>query len=120
MTQKISRYTIKIILIAFLLLTSPTRSIAEIQQYNVVTDEFYGLNAERILLVPSADEADKIVLMAGKCSSRGATDLYLEASPDNAKERWFVVNKKDQIESIQEICLTGNIPAWLEKASLTR
>ena len=58
--------------------------------------------------------------MAGKCSSRGATDLYLEASPDNAKERWFVVNKKDQIESIQEICLTGNIPAWLEKASLNR
>ena len=120
MTEKISQCAVILILIAILLLTSPTRSNADIKQYNVVTDEFYGLNAERILLVPSANEADKTVVMVGKCSSRGATDLYLEASPENAKQRWFVVSQKEKVESDQEICLTGNLPSWFEKVSLSQ
>ena len=120
MNNTIGKCIIKAILMAVLMLTSPTKSNANIQQYNAVTDEFYGLNAERVLLVPSANEADKTVLMVGKCSSRGATDLYLEASPDNAKERWFVIGKKDRIRPDQELCLTGNLPAWFEKVSLTR
>ena len=104
-----------LILAAFLLLASPTRANASTQKYNVVTDEFYGLNAERILLVPVADEADQTVLMTGKCPSRAPSDLYLEDGPENAKEKWFVVTEKDHIEPDQTICLSGNLPAWLKK-----
>ena len=104
-----------LILAAFLLLASPSRANANTQKYNVVTDEFYGLNAERILLVPVADEADQTVLITGKCTSRAPSDLYLEDGPENAKEKWFVVTEKDHIEPDQTICLTGNLPAWFEK-----
>lgn len=44
-----------------------------------------GLNAERILFVPVADAADKTLVMAGTCKNRGATELYHEADPVNAK-----------------------------------
>ena len=106
-----------LILAAFLLLASPTRANASTQKYNVVTDEFYGLNAERILLVPVADEADQTVLMTGKCPSRAPGDLYLEDGPENAKEKWFVVTEKDHIEPDQTICLSGNLPAWFKKTA---
>ena len=106
-----------LILAAFLLLASPTKANASTQKHNVVTDEFHGLNAERILLVPVADEADQTVLMTGKCPSRAPGDLYLEDGPENAKEKWFVVTEKDHIEPDQTICLSGNLPAWLEKTA---
>ena len=106
-----------LILAAFLLFASPTRANASTQKHNVVNNEFYGLNAERILLVPVADEADQTVLMTGKCTSRAASDLYLEDGPENAKEKWFVVTEKDHIEPDQTICLSGNLPAWFEKIS---
>ena len=105
------------ILSVILLLVSPTRSAAIIQKYNVVTDEFYGLNAERILLVPFADAADKTVLMTGKCTSRAATDLYLENGPENAKEKWFIITNEDNTQPDQKICITGNLPAWFEKTA---
>ena len=106
-----------LILAAFLLLASPTKANASTQKYNVVTDEFYGLNAERILLVPVADEADQTVLMTGKCTSRAASDLYLEDGPENSKEKWFVVTEKDHIKPDQTICLTGNLPDWFKKTA---
>ena len=106
-----------LILTTILLMALPTRANANTQKYNVVTDEFYGLNAERILLVPVADEADQTVLMTGKCTSRAPSDLYLEDGPENAKEKWFIVTEKDQIEPDQTICLTGNLPAWFEKTA---
>ena len=106
-----------LILTTILLMSSPTRANANTQKYNVVTDEFYGLNAERILLVPVADAADQTVLMTGKCTSRAPSDLYLEDGPENAKEKWFVVTEKDHIEPDQTICLTGNLPAWFEKTA---
>ena len=106
-----------LILTTILLMALPTRANANTQKYNVVTDEFYGLNAERILLVPVADEADQTVLMTGKCTSRAPSDLYLEDGPENAKEKWFVVTEKDHIEPDQTICLTGNLPAWFEKTA---
>ena len=109
-----------LILAAILLLASPTRANANTQKYNVVTDEFYGLNAERILLVPVADAADQTVLMTGKCPSRAPSDLYLEDGPENAKEKWFVVTEKDHIEPDQTICLSGNLPAWFEKIASLR
>ena len=105
------------VLFVFLLLSAPTQANADIQKYNVVTDEFYGLNAERILLVPDADAADKTVLMTGKCEGRGPTELYLENDPVNAREKWFVLQKDDTEKADQEICLTGNLPAWFEKIS---
>ena len=106
-----------LILTTILLMSSPTRANANTQKYNVVTDEFYGLNAERILLVPIADAADQTVLMTGKCTSRAPSDLYLEDGPENAKEKWFVITEKDHIEPDQTICLTGNLPAWFEKTA---
>ena len=106
-----------LILAAFLLFASPTRANASTQKHNVVNNEFYGLNAERILLVPVADEADQTVLMTGKCTSRAASDLYLEDGPENAKEKWFVVSEKDHIEPDQTICLTGNLPDWFKKTA---
>ncbi len=106
-----------LILTTILLMTLPSRANANTQKYNVVTDEFYGLNAERILLVPVADEADQTVLMTGKCTSRAPSDLYLEDGPENAKEKWFIVTEKDHIEPDQTICLTGNLPAWFEKTA---
>ena len=107
------------ILGAVLLLISPTsaNANANTQKYNIVTDEFYGLNAERILLVPDADAADQTVLMTGKCPSRAPSDLYLEDGPENAKGKWFVVTEKDHIEPDQTICLSGNLPAWLDKTA---
>ena len=110
-------YTWGLIIVATLLLATPTSVNAKTQKYNVVTDEFYGLNAERILLVPVADAADQTVLMTGKCPSRAPSDLYLEDGPENAKEKWFVVTEKDHIEPDQTICLTGNLPAWFEKTA---
>lgn len=118
--KALNRYAWISVLFAFLLLSSPTQSNADVQKYNVVTDEFYGLNAERVLLVPVADAADKTVLMTGKCKSRGATELYLEDDPVNAREKWFIVTKNDSIKADQEICLTGNLPAWFEKISSLR
>ena len=106
-----------LILTTILLMALPARANANTQKYNVVTDEFYGLNAERILLVPIADAADQTVLMTGKCTSRAPSDLYLEDGPENAKEKWFVVTEKDHIEPDQTICLTGNLPAWFEKTA---
>ncbi len=106
-----------LILTTILLMALPARANANTQKYNVVSDEFYGLNAERILLVPVADEADQTVLMTGKCTSRAPSDLYLEDGPENAKEKWFVVTEKDHIEPDQTICLTGNLPAWFEKTA---
>ena len=36
--------------LALLIISSPALAGAEIIDYNIVTDEFYGLNAERVLL----------------------------------------------------------------------
>jgi len=102
-----------------LLLAIPTSTQAEIQKYNVVTDEFYGLNAERILLVPTAEEADRTILMTGKCKSRGPTEIYLEDDPINAREKWYILSEKDDIKADMQICITGNLPAWFEKVALT-
>ena len=118
--QSLSQHTLISVVCVLLLLSSPTQSKADIQKYNIVTDEFYGLNAERILLVPVADAADKTVRMTGKCQSRGATELYLEDDPVNARERWYVLTKNDSTKADQEICLTGNLPAWFEKLSSLR
>ena len=102
-----------------LLLAVPNASQAEVQQYNVVTDEFYGLNAERILLVPTPEEADQIILMTGKCKSRGPTEIYLEDDPINAREKWYILSDKDNVNPDMQICITGNLPAWFEKVALT-
>ena len=105
-------------ILLILLLAIPTATQAEIQKYNVVTDEFYGLNAERILLVPSAEEADRMILMTGKCKSRGPTEIYLEDDPINAREKWYILSEKDDIKADMQICITGNLPAWFEKVAL--
>ena len=105
-------------LLLILLLAVPDASQAEVQQYNVVTDEFYGLNAERILLVPTPEEADQIILMTGKCKSRGPTEIYLEDDPINAREKWYILSEKDDIKADMQICITGNLPAWFEKVAL--
>ena len=106
-------------ILLILLLAIPTSTQAEIQKYNVVTDEFYGLNAERILLVPTAEEADRTILMTGKCKSRGPTEIYLEDDPINAREKWYILSEKDDIKADMQICITGNLPAWFEKVALT-
>ena len=106
-------------ILLILLLAIPTATQAEIQKYNVVTDEFYGLNAERILLVPSAEEADRMILMTGKCKSRGPTEIYLEDDQINAREKWYILSEKDDIKADMQICITGNLPAWFEKVALT-
>ena len=106
-------------ILLILLLAIPTATQAEIQKYNVVTDEFYGLNAERILLVPTAEEADRKILMTGKCKSRGPTEIYLEDDPINAREKWYILSEKDDIKADMQICITGNLPAWFEKVALT-
>ena len=111
---------LKLVMALILVVTSPRSANAIVQQYNVVTDEFYGLNAERILLVQDTETADKTVLMTGRCKSRAPTDLYLEDDPVNAKEKWFIVSKEDSIKADLEICLTGNLPAWSEKILSTR
>ena len=102
-----------------LLMGFPLETSAEVQKYNVVTDEFYGLNAERILLVSTADDADKKVFVTGKCKSRAATEIYLENDTINAREKWFILSDKDNIEPDMHICLTGNLPAWFEKVAIT-
>ena len=106
---------LKLVMALILVVTSPRSANAIVQQYNVVTDEFYGLNAERILLVQDTETADKTVLMTGRCKSRAPTDLYLEDDPVNAKEKWFIISKGDNVKADLEICLTGNLPAWSEK-----
>ena len=107
-----------LILLSVLILSQPKTSSADVVKYNVVTDEFYGLNAERILLVAEEVSADKTVVMTGKCKSRGETELFLENDPVNARERWFVLSGNDSNEADLQICLTGNLPAWFEKLSL--
>ena len=108
-----------IIVFVMLLMAGPLETSAEVQKYNVVTDEFYGLNAERILLVSTADDADKKVFVTGKCKSRAATEIYLENDTINAREKWFILSDKDNIEPDMHICLTGNLPAWFEKVAIT-
>ncbi len=95
----------------------PASTGAEIVEFNVVTDEFYGLNAERVLLVSNKDDADKRVKVVGKCKGRGATDLFLEDDPTNARENWFVVSRDSDLEPDLTICLSGNAPNWYEKAA---
>ena len=110
---------LKLVMALILVVTSPRSVNAIVQQYNVVTDEFYGLNAERILLVPTPEEADQIILMTGKCKSRGPTEIYLEDDPINAREKWYILSDKDNINPDMQICITGNLPAWFEKVALT-
>ena len=110
---------LKLVMALILVVTSPRSANAIVQQYNVVTDEFYGLNAERVLLVSTADEADKKVLVNGKCKSRADTEIYLEDDPINAREKWFIISENENIEPDMQICLTGNLPAWFEKVALT-
>ena len=102
---------------ALFLATFPALTNAEIIEYNIVTDEFYGLNAERILLVSEPDDAEKKVKVIGQCKGRGATDLYLEDDPTNARETWFVVSRESGLEPDLSICLSGNAPSWFEKAA---
>ena len=116
----IKQYAWRSILSLILLLTAPLASYAGVQEYNIVTDEFYGLNAERVLLVPTAEEADQIILMTGKCKSRGATELYLEDDPVNAREKWFIISEVGDFKPDKEICLTGNLPAWFEKVAFVK
>ena len=118
--HKLTRqYVCGIIVFVMLLMAGPLETSAETQKYNVVTDEFYGLNAERVLLVSTADEADKKVLVNGKCKSRADTEIYLEDDPINAREKWFIISEKENIEPDIQICLTGNLPAWFEKVAMT-
>lgn len=102
---------------ALFIATFPTLTNAEIVEYNIVTDEFYGLNAERILLVSDPDAADKSVKVIGQCKGRGATDLYLEDDPTNARETWYAVPRGGGLEPDLSICLSGNAPSWFEKAA---
>ena len=95
----------------------PALTNAETVEYNIVTDEFYGLNAERILLISTPDFADKRVKVVGRCKGRGATDLYLEDDPTNARETWFVVSSSSDLEPDLTICLSGNAPSWFEKVA---
>ena len=118
--QILKQYTWQSILVLVLLVIAPIAAKAEVQEYNLVTDEFYGLNAERVLLVSTPEEADRKVLLTGKCKSRGITDIYLEEDPINARETWFVVSENDDNEPDLKICLTGNLPAWFEKVALVR
>ena len=106
-----------IILLPLLLTSYPSLINAETVEYNIVTDEFYGLNAERILLVANPDAADKKVKVVGRCKGRGATDLYLEDDPTNARESWFVVSSSSDLVPDLSICLSGNAPDWFEKAA---
>ena len=112
------RSLIRITILFALFFTSfPAFTKAEIVDYNIVTDEFYGLNAERILLVSDPIDADRRVRVVGKCKGRGATDLYLEDDPTNARETWFVVSRDSDLEPDLSICLSGNAPSWFEKAA---
>ena len=103
--------------LALLITTLPSLARAEIIDYNIVTDEFYGSNAERVLLVSNPDDADKRVKVIGKCKGRGATELFLEDDPTNAREKWFVVSGESDLEPDLSICLSGNAPNWFEKAA---
>ena len=102
---------------ALFFVSFPGLTNANTIEYNIVTDEFYGLNADRILLVSNPDVADKRVKVVGRCKGRGATDLYLEDDPTNARETWFVVNSSSDLEPDLSICLSGNAPSWFEKAA---
>ena len=95
----------------------PSISIADTIEYNIVTDEFYGLNAKRILLVSRLEDADQIVSVIGKCNSRAQNDLYLEEDPINASEKWYQVSTSSNIKPDLRICLSGNAPSWYQKAS---
>ena len=106
-----------IISIALVLAIFPASTHADVIEYNIVTDEFYGLNAERVLLVPDKDDADRKVKVVGKCKGRGATDLFLEDDPTNAREHWFIVSRESDLEPDLTICLSGNAPNWYEKAA---
>ena len=106
-----------IISLALVLAIFPASTHADVIEYNIVTDEFYGLNAERVLLVSDKDDADRKVKVVGKCKGRGATDLFLEDDPTNAREHWFIVSSESDLEPDLTICLSGNAPNWHEKAS---
>ena len=53
----------------------PALTNAETIEYNIVTDEFYGLNAERSLLVSPPDVAATRGKGVGRGKGRGATEL---------------------------------------------
>ena len=106
-----------IISLALVLAIFPASTHANVIEYNIVTDEFYGLNAERVLLVSDKDDADRKVKVVGKCKGRGATDLFLEDDPTNAREHWFIVSSESDLEPDITICLSGNAPNWYEKAA---
>ena len=103
--------------LALLIISFPALARAEIIDYNIVTDEFYGLNAERVVLVSKPDDADKKVKVTGQCKGRGATELFLEDDPTNAREKWYVVSGEDGQKPDLSICLSGNAPNWFEKAA---
>ncbi len=105
------------IFFAIIIAIFPTSINAEVVEFNIVTDEFYGLNAERVLLVSNKDDADRKVKVIGKCKGRGATDLFLEDDPTNARENWFIVSRESNLEPDLTICLSGNAPNWHEKAA---
>ena len=106
-----------IISLALVLAIFPASTHADVIEYTIVTDEFYGLNAERVLLVSDKDDADRKVKVVGKCKGRGATDLFLEDDPTNAREHWFIVSRESDLEPDLTICLSGNAPNWYEKAA---
>ena len=106
-----------IISLSLILAIFPASTHADVIEYNIVTDEFYGLNAERVLLVSDKDDADRKVKVVGKCKGRGATDLFLEDDPTNAREHWFIVSRESDLEPDLTICLSGNAPNWYEKAA---
>ena len=106
-----------IISLSLILAIFPASTHADVIEYNIVTDEFYGLNAERVLLVSDKDDADRKVKVVGKCKGRGATDLFLEDDPTNAREHWFIVSSESDLEPDLTICLSGNAPNWYEKAA---
>ena len=106
-----------IISLALVLAIFPASTHADVIEYNIVTDEFYGLNAERVLLVSDKVDADRKVKVVGKCKGRGATDLFLEDDPTNAREHWFIVSSESDLKPDLTICLSGNAPNWYEKAA---
>ena len=106
-----------IISLALVLAIFPASTHADVIEYNIVTDEFYGLNAERVLLVSDKVDADRKVKVVGKCKGRGATDLFLEDDPTNAREHWFIVSRESDLDPDLTICLSGNAPNWYEKAA---
>ena len=106
-----------IISLSLVLAIFPASTHADVIEYNIVTDEFYGLNAERVLIVSDKDDADRKVKVVGKCKGRGATDLFLEDDPTNAREHWFIVSRESDLEPDLTICLSGNAPNWYEKAA---